>query len=53
MHGKKWTGFADSEEAYADKAVGMKIQPFWIESEARKIKGTSFQSKSSIYSICD
>ncbi len=42
VHGKTWTGFADSEEAYADAFVGMRIQPFWIESEARKIAGTNF-----------
>jgi putative intracellular protease/amidase len=39
---KTWTGFANSEEAYADAFVGQKIQPFWIEEEARKIEGTSF-----------
>lgn len=42
VEGKKWTGFANAEEDYADKAVGMKIQPFWIEDEARKIPGTDF-----------
>lgn len=42
VQGKTWTGFADSEEAYADGFVGMRIQPFWIESEARKIEGTNF-----------
>lgn len=42
VHGKTWTGFADSEEAYADAFVGMRIQPFWIETEARKIEGTNF-----------
>jgi putative intracellular protease/amidase len=40
--GKTWTGFANSEEQYAEKAVGQKIQPFWIETEARKISGTNF-----------
>jgi len=40
--GKTWTGFADSEEQYAESAVGQKIQPFWIETEARKIEGTNF-----------
>ncbi|NRA66806.1 MAG: type 1 glutamine amidotransferase domain-containing protein [Pseudobacteriovorax sp.] len=45
VKGKTWTGFADSEEKYADKAVGQKIQPFWIETEARKIKGTKFKVK--------
>lgn len=41
--GKTWTGFADAEEEFADQAVGMKIQPYWIENQARKIKGTSFK----------
>lgn len=40
---KTWTGFANSEEDYADKAVGMKIQPYRIEEEARKIPGTTFK----------
>lgn len=40
--GKTWTGFADAEEAYADAFVGQRIQPFWIETEARKIDGTNF-----------
>jgi putative intracellular protease/amidase len=42
VDGKTWTGFADSEEQYADAFVGKRIQPFWIESEARKIPGTNF-----------
>lgn len=42
IKGKTWTGFANSEEAYADGFVGQKIQPFWIEDEARKIEGTNF-----------
>lgn len=42
VHGRTWTGFADSEEAYADAFVGLRIQPFWIETEARKIEGTNF-----------
>jgi putative intracellular protease/amidase len=40
--GKTWTGFADSEEKYADDFVGKRIQPFWIETEARKIEDTNF-----------
>lgn len=40
--GKTWTGFADAEEAYADAFVGQRIQPFWIETEARKMDGTNF-----------
>lgn len=40
--GKTWTGFADSEEQFADNYVGQKIQPFWIETEAKKIEETNF-----------
>lgn len=40
--GKTWTGFADAEEQYAESAVGQKIQPFWIETEAKKIPNTNF-----------
>jgi putative intracellular protease/amidase len=43
VKGKTWTGFADAEEDYADQAVGTKIQPYRIETEARKIPGTSFK----------
>jgi putative intracellular protease/amidase len=42
IDGKTWTGFSDSEEAYADHFVGQKIQPFWIESEAKKIPNTNY-----------
>ena len=42
VKGKTWTGFANSEEAYADAFVGQKIQPFWIEEEAKKLEGTNF-----------
>jgi len=37
VEGKTWTGFANSEEQYADQVVGKRIQPFWIEDEARRI----------------
>jgi putative intracellular protease/amidase len=40
--GKAWTGFANSEEDYADNYVGKRIQPFRIEDEARKLDGTNF-----------
>jgi putative intracellular protease/amidase len=40
--GKTWTGFADSEEDFADAFVGQRIQPFRIEEEARKLVGTNF-----------
>ncbi|MEM7039895.1 MAG: type 1 glutamine amidotransferase domain-containing protein, partial [Bacteroidota bacterium] len=43
VDGKTWTGFCDAEEDYADKAVGMQIQPYRIETEARKLPNTSFQ----------
>jgi putative intracellular protease/amidase len=42
VEGKTWTGFANSEEQFADSVVGKRIQPFWIEEEARKIPGTNF-----------
>jgi len=40
--GKTWTGFANSEEDYADNFVGRQIQPFRIEDEACKLDGTNF-----------
>jgi putative intracellular protease/amidase len=40
--GKTWTGFADSEEAYADSFVGHRVQPFWIGESARAISGTNY-----------
>jgi len=43
VKGKTWTGFADTEEEFADKAVGMKIQPYRIEDEAKKIPNTNFK----------
>jgi putative intracellular protease/amidase len=42
VDGKTWTGFANSEEHYADDVVGQRIQPFWIEDEARKLPNTNF-----------
>lgn len=42
VEGKTWTGFANSEEAYADNFVGRRLQPFWIEDEARRMEGTNF-----------
>lgn len=55
VKGKTWTGFADAEEEYADQAVGMKIQPYRIEDEARKIPGTTFKVAApfSSYAIAD
>jgi putative intracellular protease/amidase len=40
--GRTWTGFANSEEAFADEFVGHRIQPFWIEDEAAGIPDTNF-----------
>jgi len=42
VKGKTWTGFANSEELFADNFVGKRIQPFWIEDEARKLNDTNF-----------
>jgi putative intracellular protease/amidase len=42
VEGKKWTGFANNEEQYADNYVGMKIQPFRIEDEANKMPNSKF-----------
>lgn len=55
VKGKTWTGFANSEEDFADEAVGMKIQPYRIEDEARKIAGTTFKVSNpfSSYAIAD
>lgn len=55
VKGKTWTGFADAEEEFADKAVGMKIQPYRIETEAKKIQGTTFKVSApfSSYAIVD
>lgn len=55
VKGKIWTGFADAEEEFADKAVGMKIQPYRIETEARKLANTQFKVSApfSSYAIQD
>ena len=42
VKGKTWTGFANSEEKFADDFVGKKIQPFWIEDQAKALPGTNF-----------
>ncbi len=36
--GQEWTAFTAAEEEY----VGQKLQPFWIETEAAGIDGTTF-----------
>lgn len=55
VSGKTWTGFANSEEDYADQAVGQRIQPYRIEDEARKLSGTQFQVADAFmsYAIAD
>lgn len=55
VKGKTWTGFADAEEEFADQAVEMKIQPYRIEDEAKKIAGTTFKVAApfSAYAIQD
>jgi putative intracellular protease/amidase len=42
VEGKTWTGFANSEERYADEYVNQRIQPFWIEDEAKQLACTNF-----------
>ena len=42
VEGKTWTGFANSEERYADEYVNQRIQPFWIEDEAKRLADTNF-----------
>lgn len=42
VDGKTWTGFANNEEQFADNFVGKRIQPFWIEDEAKKLPNTNF-----------
>jgi putative intracellular protease/amidase len=42
VDGKTWTGFANSEEDFADTAAGVTIQPFRIEDLARELPSTNF-----------
>ncbi len=42
VKGKTWTGFANAEEEFTDNYVGQRIQPFWIEEEAKQLPGTNF-----------
>ncbi|MEM6265538.1 MAG: type 1 glutamine amidotransferase domain-containing protein [Bacteroidota bacterium] len=55
VKGKTWTGFANSEEDYADQATGVKIQPYRIEDEAHKLEHTTFKVADafSSYAITD
>jgi putative intracellular protease/amidase len=39
---KTWTGFANSEEDFADAFVKQRIQPFRIEDDARALPDTNF-----------
>jgi putative intracellular protease/amidase len=48
IKGRRITGFANSEEDFADQAVGQKVMPFRIEDEARAlgadfVAGPAFQ----------
>lgn len=40
--GKKWTGFTDDEEVDVNKAFGMTLNDYTIQSEAARIDGTTF-----------
>ena len=55
VKGKTWTGFANAEEDYADQAAGVKIQPYRIEDEAKKMGDTHFKVAApfSSYAIAD
>jgi putative intracellular protease/amidase len=55
VDGKTWTGFANTEEDFADQAVGTKIQPYRIEDEAHKLPNTTFKVAApfSSYAIMD
>ncbi|OJJ15196.1 type 1 glutamine amidotransferase domain-containing protein [marine bacterium AO1-C] len=55
VKGKTWTGFANAEEDYADQAAGIKIQPYRIEDEAKKLTDTNFKVAApfSSYAIAD
>ncbi len=42
--GKTWTGYPDSEENMMNEALGMTVNEYTIESEARKNPKTTFES---------
>ena len=42
VKGKTWTGFANSEEDFADGFIGMQMEPFRIEDEACRLPDTNF-----------
>lgn len=41
VRGRTWTGFANSEEDFADEYVGQRIQPFRIEDEGKALEDTN------------
>lgn len=45
VEGKKWTGFTDEEEEVVNKAFGMKLNEYTIESEASKLTGTRYMCR--------
>lgn len=55
VSGRTWTGFANSEEQFADDFVGQRIQPFWIEDEARALPETNFivQGRFRVHAVRD
>jgi len=44
VDGKSWTGFTNQEEKAAEQMVGQKVQPYWIEEEAKKLATTNFKA---------
>lgn len=42
--GKTWTGYPDSEEAMMNEALGMVVNDYTIETEARKNTRTTFEA---------
>jgi putative intracellular protease/amidase len=52
VDGRTWTGFANSEEDYADEYVGRPIQPFRIEDEAKALPNSNFIVDSRFKSHC-
>ena len=55
VDGKTWTGFANTEEDFADQAAGLKIQPYRIEEVARTLPNTHFKVAApfSAYALAD
>lgn len=42
--GKTWTGYPDSEEQMMDEALGIKVNAYTIETEAKKNPKTTFEA---------